>query len=77
MALWAFAHVGELTDLDSFDAYLLDPLSYAMALKNLEQGVAEVRDRRLGRTAAPNRGGVVAAGGLRFADDRPGQWRQR
>jgi hypothetical protein len=52
VVLWAIAHVDELTDRDNFDAYLLDPLSYAMAIKNLEQGAAEVR---LGKDVATNR----------------------
>lgn len=46
VASWAIAHADELTAVDNFDAYLLDPLSYALALKKLEDGAAEVREFR-------------------------------
>jgi len=46
VASWAMAHAGELMDLDYFDAYLIDPLPYALALQKLDGGAAEVCDRR-------------------------------
>ena len=46
VASWAMAHAGELAAADYFDAYLLEPLSYALALKKLEDGAAAVRERR-------------------------------
>jgi hypothetical protein len=42
VASWAIAHADELADVDHFEAYLLDPLSYALALKKLDDGAAEV-----------------------------------
>ncbi len=36
VASWAMAHAGELMDLDYFDAYLIDPLPYALALQKLD-----------------------------------------
>lgn len=42
VASWAIAHAGELADVDRFEAYLRDPLSYALALKKLDDGAAEV-----------------------------------
>jgi hypothetical protein len=50
--LWAIQHARELTDVDNFDAFLLAPLEYAFALKQLEQGAAEARARRLAAQAA-------------------------
>ncbi|HYV36635.1 MAG TPA: hypothetical protein VE988_13080 [Gemmataceae bacterium] len=52
VALWAIHHAGELADPDSFDAYMLTPLDYALGLKALEQGAAESRARRLHLAAA-------------------------
>ncbi len=46
VASWAIGNAKELIDIDRFDAYLADPLVYALALKKLEDGVAEVRKRR-------------------------------
>src|SRR5260370_17756963 len=46
VALFAIRHAGQLTDPDCFDAYLLNPLEYAMGLKQLSAGAAEVRARR-------------------------------
>jgi hypothetical protein len=46
VALWAMEHAGELADPDSFDAYVMTPLEYAMELKDLELGAAEMRARR-------------------------------
>jgi len=46
VALWAMQHAEELRDIDSFDAYLLNPLEYALGLKQLAAGAAEVRARR-------------------------------
>jgi len=51
VALWAIYHAGELTDADSFDAYLRSPLDYALGLKQLAAGAAEVRARRLNQPA--------------------------
>jgi hypothetical protein len=56
VAVWAIHHAGALTDADSFDAYLLNPLEYALGLKQLAAGAAEVRARRrnqVGTTATP------------------------
>jgi hypothetical protein len=66
VAVWAIRHAGELADADSFDAYLISPLDYAMGLKPLAAGAAEVRERRnqaamTGATAANER--LVIAGG--------------
>jgi hypothetical protein len=52
VALWAMQHAGELTDVDSFDAYLFNPLEYALGLKPLAAGAAEARARRLSQAAA-------------------------
>jgi len=51
VALWAIHHAGEIADTDSFDAYLLSPLDYALGLKQLETGAAESRARRLNQAA--------------------------
>ena len=51
VALWAIHHAGELTDTDSFDAYLISPLDYALGLKQLAAGAAEARARRLNQAA--------------------------
>jgi hypothetical protein len=55
VTVWAIGHVGELADRDSFDAYLINPLEYAMGLKPLATGTAEVRARRLQQAAMPIR----------------------
>jgi hypothetical protein len=47
VALWAVQHASELTDPDSFDAYLARPLEYALSLKPLKQGAAEVMATRI------------------------------
>lgn len=47
VALWAISHGAELTDRDSFDAFLMAPLEYAMGLKTLAAGAAEMRAQRL------------------------------
>jgi hypothetical protein len=47
VALWAIQHATELTDTDCFDAYLFNPLEYALGLKQLAAGAAEARARRL------------------------------
>lgn len=52
VALWAIQHAGELTDADSFDAFLISPLEYALGLKQLAAGASEVRARRLSRVGA-------------------------
>jgi len=46
VALWAMSHTAELSDADSFDAYLVRPLEYALGLKQIAEGAAEVRARR-------------------------------
>jgi hypothetical protein len=46
VATWALAHAKELADPDCFDAYLSDPLSYALSLKKLGDGATRVRDFR-------------------------------
>jgi hypothetical protein len=51
VALWAIHHAGELADVDSFDAYLISPLEYALGLKQLETGAAEVRARHRNQAA--------------------------
>lgn len=50
--LWAINHAKELGDVDNFDAFLLSPQEYAFALKQLDQGAAEMRARRLSLQAA-------------------------
>jgi len=72
VALWAIHHAGELADTDSFDAYLLSPLDYALGLKQLEAGAAEARARRLNQAAmamAPQLSAdekLVLVGGIGF-----------
>ena len=51
VALWAIDHARELTDMDCFDAYLLNPLEYALGLKQLAAGAAEARAWRLNQAA--------------------------
>ncbi len=51
VALWAIGHAAELSDRDSFDAYLMSPLEYALGLKPLAAGAADVRARRLQQAA--------------------------
>jgi hypothetical protein len=46
VATWAMQHAAELTDVDSFDAYLSMPLEFALGLKPLAAGAAEARARR-------------------------------
>ena len=60
VALWAIEHAAELNDPDSLEAYLSDPLEYALGLKALEAGAARMRTMRLNRavmaaTPAPAR----------------------
>jgi hypothetical protein len=47
VATWGIEHAVELGDVDNFDAYLENPLEYAMNLKLLADGAAESRARRL------------------------------
>src|SRR5581483_11612525 len=47
----AIHHAAELADVDSFDAFLISPLDYAMGLKKLAAGAAEVRERRRNQSA--------------------------
>jgi hypothetical protein len=55
VALFAIGHSGELADRDFLDAYLAHPLEYALGLKALEAGAAEVRARRLQQAALATR----------------------
>jgi hypothetical protein len=55
VALWAIGHAAELADRDSFDAFLMSPLEYAMGLKPLAAGAADMRVRRLQQAAMPTR----------------------
>jgi hypothetical protein len=55
MALWAIRHARELNDVDSFDAFLFNPLDYALGLRQLETGAAEARARRLSHAATKTR----------------------
>jgi hypothetical protein len=70
VALWAIYHARELSDTDSFDAYVLSPLEYALGLKQLAAGAAEARARRLNQAAMttpqPVDERVVIAGGAGF-----------
>jgi hypothetical protein len=52
VAVWAMYHAGELADVDSYNAFLISPLDYALGLKKLSAGAAEVRAYR-GNQAAP------------------------
>jgi hypothetical protein len=49
-ANWAILHADELHDTDSFNAYLANPLEYALGLKQLKAGAAEARAKRLNLT---------------------------
>jgi hypothetical protein len=66
---YAIDHATELTDGDHFNAYLQSPLEYACALRDLAQGAAEARARRLAGEAAAARwqvrldGRTLALGG--------------
>jgi len=51
VARFAIYHSRELSDVDSFNAYLISPLDYALGLKPLAAGAAEVRARRLNQAA--------------------------
>ena len=77
VAIWAIRHAGELTDKDSFDAFVRSPLDYALGLKQLAAGTAEVRAWRLNQaamtTTTPSRAvplsddqklGIAAAAGV-------------
>jgi hypothetical protein len=52
VCLWAIRHASELEDTDSFEAYVQNPLEYALGLKQLMAGAAEARARRLKALAA-------------------------
>ena len=52
VALWAIQHASALEDPDSFDAFVQNPLEYALGLKQLEDGAAEMRARRMNAAAA-------------------------
>jgi hypothetical protein len=51
IAVWAIHYSRELSDVDSFNAYLTSPLDYALGLKSLAAGAAEARARRLNQAA--------------------------
>ena len=54
VAVFAVGHARELADQDSFDAYVQNPLEYALGLKQLAAGASEMQVRRLnGQAAAP------------------------
>lgn len=53
VCLWAIKHHEELEDADGFEAYVEDPLEYALGLKKLAAGAAEARARRQAALAAP------------------------
>jgi LPXTG-motif cell wall-anchored protein len=55
VAVWAMQHARELQDTDSFDAFLVSPLEYALGLKQLTTGAAEAKTRRLNRNALAKR----------------------
>ncbi len=71
---FAIQHTEELRDKDMFDAYLFAPLDYALGLKKLDQGAAEVRAGKLAYFEARSPpwsmrtisfwGGIVAIAGL-------------
>lgn len=75
VALWAIGHASELTDPDSFDAYLANPLEYAMGLRALQTGAASVRTNRL-NPATSNTETATTKPGLTLSslvdDDRVG-----
>jgi hypothetical protein len=50
---WAVQHQVQLTDPHCLEAYCLDPLQYALGLRPLEEGAAELRARRLSAQAGP------------------------
>lgn len=53
VAVWAIGHAVELADRDAFDAYVISPLEYAMGLKPLAVGAAEMRAWRLQQIGRP------------------------
>jgi hypothetical protein len=56
VAMWALTHADELSDRDYFDAFVSEPLSYALSLKKLSEGAANVqRFRAALETAKANR----------------------
>jgi hypothetical protein len=63
VTVFAISHVAELADRDAFDAYLINPLEYAMGLKPLATGAAEMRARRLQQAAMPIRSEPQSANG--------------
>ena len=76
VCLWAIKHHEELEDADGFEAYVEDPLEYALGLKKLAAGAAEARARRQAALAAPPRPppGAAPAAGHRAGGD-PGRRR--
>jgi hypothetical protein len=52
VARWAMQHESELMDQDCFEAYCSDPLIFALNLKPLAEGGAEIRANRLSAQAA-------------------------
>lgn len=56
VAVWAMDHAQELRDVDHFQAYLAEPMDYALALRSLAAGAAEFRSRRLQAQVQPQGG---------------------
>lgn len=50
--LFAVQHAKALEEIDSFQAFIQSPLDYALGLKQLEQGAAEVKAAKLAYYAA-------------------------
>jgi len=51
VAVFAIGHLKELEDIDHFNAFMGNPVEYALGLKDLAAGAAEVRAARLRRQA--------------------------
>jgi hypothetical protein len=47
VVVFVVAHAEELKDIDCFDAFVSDPLTYAYGLKRLDAGTEEIRTRRI------------------------------
>src|SRR5262249_46123107 len=46
VAKWAMAHASELADADCFEAVRIDPLTYSLNLRKLEEVASTFRDSR-------------------------------
>ena len=53
VAVWVMQHGKDLEDADSFDAFMDAPLDYALGLKRLSDGAAEVKANRAAQFALP------------------------